>query len=126
MAALHLECATCGIELPTGHGAPCPECGSTKRAQVAKLEPAVEIETALSAQWHKSRKETREHYQHHPVFFWITICLTFGPPFLGLIVGSWPGVLVGLLVGGVCWWAGPRAKTLVREIIEEIEHGPIA
>jgi hypothetical protein len=44
------------------------------------------------------------------------IVLTFGSPFLGLVLAGLAGVIVGLIVSGITLYLGFGAVTTVREI----------
>ena len=60
--------------------------------------------------------KTREYLEKRPVpvAFWVII--TFGSPFLGLLLAGWPGVLAGLGVTAVSTLLGFFAVTKIREI----------
>jgi len=73
---------------------------------------AVEVDSAASVSWQK----TRECYDKHPVWVVAQVILTAGPPFLGLWLAGWTGVFAGLALSLVCALVGLRAITRVREI----------
>jgi hypothetical protein len=109
------ECANCGRELSTATHDPCPACGSTRQSQIVSLGTG-----RVSVVGHRpTLRLTREFYERHPVLFPLALALTFGAPFLGLVLAGWAGVLVGLVLSGLCFLAGLRGMTKVRQ---EIEH----
>ena len=105
-----IECIHCGAVLPDGHTSPCPECGKTgRKISIGIVE---EIETAGHITWEKRR----EFYEKKPLALAVVIAITFGAPFLGLVLIGWVGVIIGILLGGVAFWIGPSASIKVREI----------
>ena len=105
-----VECIHCGAALPDGQTTPCPECG--KKGRKISIVATEEINIAEHIAWEKRR----EFYEKKPLALVAVIVITFGAPFLGLILIGWIGVLVGLLLGAVAYWIGPIAVTKVREI----------
>jgi hypothetical protein len=67
---------------------------------------------AGSLSWTKAR----EYWKKRPLLLLGVILLTLGSPFLGLILGGWVGVVVGLLVSIATFAGGLFAISPVREI----------
>ena len=63
--------------------------------------------TALTHWW--------ESVKRKPLLLALLIVLTFGGPFLGLVLAEVPGVIAGFLLAMICWVLGPRA---VERVIE--------
>jgi hypothetical protein len=61
---------------------------------------------------------TSEFNEWHPVLLPVAVALTVGAPFLGLVLAGWPGVLVGLVLSGLCFLAGLLGITKVRKEVE--------
>lgn len=108
--ATKIECINCGAALPDGHTSPCPECGQSGRK--ISLGIAEEVGVADRIGWEKRR----EFYEKKPLALASVLAITFGAPFLGLVLVGWLGVVVGLALGGLAYWIGPSALTRVREI----------
>ena len=47
---------------------------------------------------------------------WVVIAITLASSLLGLILSCWPGVIVGLALGGLSFYLGPFAVIKVREV----------
>ena len=105
-----VECLRCGTRLPDGHTSACPFCGNEGRART--LGVAEEKNSAPRLTWEKHR----EYFEKKPFALGSPIAITFGAPFLGLLLIGWQGVLVGLLMGILAFWLGPVAVVKVREI----------
>ena len=104
-----VKCADCGRELAMPSGGPCPDCGSTRRNRIFGLGIAVEVDTALSVSWIKTRK----YYEKNPRALTIVAVIAVGSPFVGLVVAGPPGVLIGLALSGISFVAGLYAVTKV-------------
>ncbi len=105
-----VECLHCGAVLPDGHTTPCPECG--KKGRSVSVGVAEEINVAGHITWEKRR----EFYEKNLLAFIAVVVITFGAPFLGLLLVGWAGVVAGLVLGGAAYWVGPFAVTKIREI----------
>jgi hypothetical protein len=73
------------------------------------------IKVTDSVRW----QTRREYYQKNPKVLAVVIGITVVSPFLGFVFAGWLGVVVGLVLGGIAYWIGPRASTK----IIEIHHG---
>lgn len=62
-----------------------------------------------------SLTRSREHVKRHRSLFAVLVVLTFGAPFLGLVVAGISGVVVGLVVSAITWFMGPYAAERVIE-----------
>lgn len=105
-----VECIHCGAVLLDGHTSPCPECG--KKGRNISIDIAGEINVAGHLTW----ENRREFYEKKPLALAAVLAITFGAPFLGLVLVGWIGVVVGLALGAAAYWIGPFAVTKVREI----------
>ena len=56
-----------------------------------------------------------EYVKRKPLLLTVLVVLTFGGPFLGLVLVGIPGEIVGLVLAFICWLLGPRA---VERVIE--------
>lgn len=59
--------------------------------------------------------QTREYYEKRPILLSVVIAVTLGSPFLGLFLAGWIGVIAGLMIGIIAFFAGFFAITRVRE-----------
>ena len=112
MNQISVQCAECGCSLAVGYKEPCPKCGSPNRQTNVALQGAIEVDTALSVSWVK----TREYYKKHKLLFPMALALTIGAPFIGLFLAGWSGVVISLPLSALCFWIGLRGITKVREI----------
>ncbi|MEA1876819.1 MAG: hypothetical protein U9N86_08130 [Bacteroidota bacterium] len=105
-------CKDCGYKFSNERNGrvPCPVCGGKNR----KMSPIVNdgINLSDSAGW----KSTREFYEKNRALLLVVIAITIISPFLGLLLVGIPGLILGLLLGGVSYFLGPWATTKVREI----------
>lgn len=71
-----------------------------------------------SIQVHSSLKwETRkEYYEKHKGAAATVIAITVVSPFIGLFLAGPAGIFVGLALGGVAYYFGPKAATKIIEI----------
>jgi hypothetical protein len=56
-----------------------------------------------------------QYVKRRPLLLALLIVLSFGSPFLGLVLAGIPGVLVGLVVAVIGWVLGPRASERIIE-----------
>jgi len=56
-----------------------------------------------------------EYVKRKPLLLILLIVLTFGGPFLGLVLAGVPGVIVALVLAIICWVLGPLAVERVVE-----------
>ena len=56
-----------------------------------------------------------EYVKRKPLLLTLLIVLTFGGPFLGLVLAGVLGVISGLVLAGACWVLGPHATERVIE-----------
>jgi len=108
-----IQCAKCSTQFPDTVGKnrrECPNCGSTSRFSIADAESKLELEDRLDS------KSIRIFYKRNPAVFCLVVVLTICAPFLGLFLAGWIGVLIGIVVGLVSVFLGPRAIERVWEI----------
>lgn len=105
-----VECIHCGAALPDEHTSPCPACGQGGRRISVNIAEKVAVADRLT--W----ETRREFYEKMPLALAAVIGITFGAPFLGLVLVGWVGVIIGLVLGIVSYFVGPYAITKVREI----------
>lgn len=110
--AQSLECSGCNEPLPLNHPGPCPKCGDERKTHKLNIHETVNVRASLSWQ------HVQEYWEHHPVFLTVALILTFGSPFLGLVLAGWVGVGVGLVVAAASFFLGLRGVTKVRQIKE--------
>lgn len=103
------ECINCGHILSPQHSGPCPECGEEGKKIGFTINRTLHFKRSLS--W-----ETRkEYYEKHKGALGVVIAITVASPFLGLVLVGPIGVVVGLAVGGLAYYLGPKAVTKVIE-----------
>ena len=107
-----VKCSGCGYILSNDHSGPCPRCGDTRKTHNLHVEETLHV--AGSLHW----KRVREYYEKHSILLAISIIVTVGSPFLGLVLAGWVGVVAGLLIGVLTLIVGFRAVIKVREIQE--------
>jgi hypothetical protein len=107
-----VKCSGCGYVLSTDHSGPCPHCGDTRKTHDLHIEETLHVTGSL--RW----RRVREYYEKHLIVSAILIAITIGSPFLGLVLGGWDGVVVGLLIGVATLFISLRPIIKVREIHE--------
>jgi hypothetical protein len=85
-----------------------------RRPKAINLSASFRGEGGFSAS--STWQHIREYYKKKPALLALVIVLTFGSPFLGLVLAEWAGVIVGLVVSGITLYLGFRAVITVREI----------
>jgi hypothetical protein len=96
---------------------------ATSTRTVGKTNQATAKGTATLS-WVHMGERVRVYWERHPVWFVVNVVLVVGSPFLGLWFVGWWGVVVGLAVGLLSFWVGPKASTKVRENAQgEIARG---
>jgi len=108
-------CTHCGTPLSKDHAGPCPSCGKEGRKIIAIMNEVITI----SESWQRLRK----FYKKNPKILIAVILITVISPFLGLFLGGPVGVVIGLALGTITYFIGPRAKTPVVEKVVEITRG---
>lgn len=103
-------CQHCGHLLTVDHSGPCPNCGKTGKL-VKKKMAAVACGVA-SISW----KSIHEYYENNRTAKVAVIVITALSPLVGLVLAGIPGVIVGLILGGLAYFISPYAVTKVREI----------
>ena len=104
------QCTHCGLPLPTTHTGPCPNCGES--GKTVQLGVASEFEIASSLSWEKQR----ESFKRKPWLMAFVWGVTIGSPFVGLLLGGFPGVIIGVVVGVGLLVLGRSAEINIREI----------
>ena len=106
------ECKGCGKSLAVNHKGACPDCGHVGKKVHVHLSGAIEVSTALSVSWTK----TREYYEKAPLLIvaWVTIAIASSA--IGLILAGWIGVLISLVLSAAATLLGFRGLIKVREI----------
>jgi hypothetical protein len=98
------------MELSPEHTGTCPSCGKEGKNLSLALRDTIHLTSSLT--W-----ETRkEYYQNHRRVLGAVITITVLSPFLGLVLVGPLGVVVGLALGGLAYYLGPKAITKVIEI----------
>src|SRR5713101_5323538 len=92
-------CNACGQEIPAGVQGPCPHChaSSGRRTDLhlhGEIRPVGSVEAT----------RYREYYEQHPAVKWTVTAITVVGAFGGLVVSGWPGVVAGLVLGGVSYF----------------------
>lgn len=107
------RCSNCGLVLAETPRVPCPKCGSTARIYDVHAQDDIRLKPSVA--W----TVTRKRVEKHPVYLAVTAVFTIGPPFLGLALAGWRGVVVGLVFGLVGFGVGTKAI----KYVENIEKG---
>lgn len=105
------KCQHCGSPLSPSHQGPCSVCGKVGKEVFAQIkEPPIRIRDSL--EW----KSTHEFYEKHHKWAALVIAITVVSSVLGMVpLGIW-GVILGLLLGVISYYIGPKAETKVREV----------
>ncbi len=110
MSTSTTTCGRCQADLATvPPGEPCPKCGGTA------LVHGEELREVATARDNLAWEQVRDHWERRPLALGVALAFTIGPPFLGLVLAGWPGVLVGLVFGVLAAVVGALALTRVRE-----------
>jgi hypothetical protein len=103
-----MTCTNCGRPIDFADAdLACPECGGKDRT--------VSVHEEVQAQESWISTAVREAWEYNKFFVIAMLLVTFGSPFLGLIVAGWPGVVVGLVLSAVSLILGFIAVTRLRE-----------
>ncbi len=105
-----ITCRYCGIELSENHNGPCPSCGKTGRHISISVKETINVKSLSS--WERRRELMRTQ----PGLHLVIIVISLAAPFLGLVFSGWIGVIVGLLIGVLLYFLGPKALIKIREI----------
>jgi xanthine/uracil permease len=86
-------------------------CGKVGKVVFAQInEPPIRIRDSVGY------KSTREFYEKHHEWAALVIAITVISSVFGIIpLGIW-GVILGLILGVISYYIGPKAETKVREI----------
>ena len=103
------KCIHCGKELSLQHVGPCPECGKEGKEIGVTIDETLQVKSSLS--W----ETRREYYEKHKGALGGVIAITVLSPFVGLILVGPVGVVIGLALGGLAYYLGPKALTKVIE-----------
>jgi len=103
------ECIHCGHVLSPQHSGPCPECGKEGKKIDIMINETLLVKDSLS--W----ETRREYYEKHKGALGIVIAITVLSPFLGLVLAGPIGVALGLALGVLAYFLGPKAVTKVIE-----------
>ena len=76
--------------------------------QIAGAEPIIDPAASLAVE------KTHYFYQAHPIILLVIISLTLGSPLFGLMIGSWKGGVVGLVLSVFSTVIGIQVVTKVR------------
>ncbi len=118
-ATVGAKCGSCSAELARDHQGPCPKCGKEGPKIIAVQLDAVAIGEASLTTAHETR---REYYKRNPYAHTTVAVIALGSPFVGLVLGGLPGVLVGLVLSGISYWFGRSASKAIHEITKTIRH----
>lgn len=103
-------CAHCGESISPQHTGPCPSCGKEGKNISVNIKESIQVRFSLK--W-----ETRkEYYQKHKGAAGAVISITVLSPLVGLFLAGPVGVFIGLALGGVSYYLGPKAATKIIEI----------
>jgi predicted RNA-binding Zn-ribbon protein involved in translation (DUF1610 family) len=104
------HCAHCGAELSPSHVGPCPSCGKEGKNINVSIKETIKITSSLH--W----ETRREYYQKHKGATAAVIAITVISPFIGLALVGPLGIIVGLALGSIAYYLGPKAATKIIEI----------
>lgn len=106
----YATCQHCGSPLSLNHVGPCPVCGKVGKS--IHVFGFASIGIRASVAW----QSTHEYYEKHRGWAAASIALTIVSSAIGVLpLGVW-GVAIGLILGVVSFYVGPKAVTRVREI----------
>lgn len=106
-----VRCGNCREPLPPNHVGPCPNCRHTER-----LYDKLLVSKLVFGRAELSWEHRHEFIRKNPLVNLIALLLTFGSPFLGLVVAAAPGLLIGLVIGLIGYRIGPLAAERIIEI----------
>lgn len=109
------KCLTCGGKLPRNQHGICPACSGTSKTIRVLVHDTMSVGDSYSFE------TRREFYEKNPCAMWVVIALTVISSLLGIFISGWAGVALGLAIGALSYFLGPRAIIKVREI--ERTHG---
>lgn len=65
-----------------------------------------------------SRKLIRQFYENNTIFIYLIVLITIASSIIGVIFAGSIGILIGLVLGGISFIIGAKARTKVKEIRE--------
>ena len=105
-----VTCANCGERIAPQHVGACPKCGKEGKNTEVTIKESIPVHSSLN--W-----ETRkEYYKEHKGAAATVIGATVLSPFVGLFLAGPIGVIVGLILGAITYYFGPKAITKIIEI----------
>lgn len=111
------ECEYCGLVFEDGNQKKCPRCGSDSILTNIHLTDSIKVsETGKKIHEYLDEEEIKEFTEKDNTKHYLVIFLTVLPPFLGLFIAGFPGVIIGLFLSLINYFLGPKAITKVREI----------
>src|SRR6266542_2600718 len=113
-------CAACANHRPCSEEATegdqrCKPCHDQAALDWAAAQPQLPVSFPTWPQAARYAQRVREYRRRHPFWFTLNVIIGVCPPFLGLVVAGWTGVVVGLAVGLLSIFVGERASTHVIE-----------
>jgi uncharacterized membrane protein len=89
---------------------PCPVCGKDGKIVSGSFYPTIGIQASAAF------KSTHEYYEKHRKWAVFSIALTIVSSVIGIVPLGFFGVALGLILGVISFYVGPKATTKVREI----------
>ena len=104
------HCTHCGAEIPPFHVGPCPSCAKEDKNVNVSINETLNMTSSLH--W----ETRREYYQKHKTASAAVIAITVISPFIGLALVGPLGIIVGLALGCIAYYLGPKVATKIIEI----------
>lgn len=103
-------CDNCKLKLPDSYTGTCPKCGHLGKTTVMQINDSLTISDSFS--W----KTTKEFYEKNKPMLAIVIVLSIISPLVGVVLAGIPGIIVGFIISGLCYFLSPLAIIKIREI----------
>lgn len=103
-------CDNCKVKLPDAHSGVCPKCGHLGKNTEIQINDSLAVSDSFS--W----RTTREFYEKNKPILTVIVVLSIISPLVGVVLAGVPGIIVGFLISGFCYFLSPRAIIKIREI----------
>ncbi len=102
-------CNHCNINLPDTHTGACPKCGHIGKSTKMQISDKLSVSDSIS--W----KTTKEFYEKNKSILTVIIVLSIISPLVGVVLAGVPGIIVGFIISGLCYFLSPLAIIKIRE-----------
>lgn len=103
-------CDNCKVQLPDAHTGVCPKCGHLGKTTEIQINDSLAVSDSFS--W----RTTKEFYEKNKPILAIIIVLSIISPMVGVVLAGGPGIIVGFIISGFCFFLSPFAIIKIREI----------